>query len=297
MGSDSAARPPAPRRSVWLWLLAFLLMLGAAAFQRLTGPTHSERGRLELAGQSLRYRLPRSGTTPEDRRVEIPAPGTGASATLRFRRYPSTDEFASREMRSAGARLVGELPVQPAAGKLEYFLEVRAGADSLRLPARPIVLRFKDPVPLAVLLSHVALMFLSMLVGLRAGLGALAGHEGLRRLSWTTLAGLTVGGMILGPIVQKYAFGAFWTGWPMGYDLTDNKTLIMWLVWVVAAFVVGREARGNPRRSRIAVFLAAAVMIGVYLVPHSLGGSELDYSALEQGIDPRDAIRTGTGSG
>ena len=41
------------------------------------------------------------------------------------------------------------------------------------------------------------------------------------------------------------------------------------------------------------MILAALVMIGVYLVPHSLGGSELDYEALDQGADPREAIDTG----
>ena len=47
-----------------------------------------------------------------------------------------------------------------------------------------------------------------------------------------------LGGMLLGPFVQKYAFGEFWTGWPNGHDLTDNKTLIMWLVWAAALYVV-----------------------------------------------------------
>ena len=42
-----------------------------------------------------------------------------------------------------------------------------------------------------------------------------------------------------------------------------------------------------------AVLLGAAVMTAVYLIPHSMGGSELDYSAVEQGVDPADAIRTG----
>ena len=43
-----------------------------------------------------------------------------------------------------------------------------------------------------------------------------------------------IGGMILGPIVQKYAFGEYWTGFPYGGDFTDNKMLIMWLAWAIA---------------------------------------------------------------
>jgi hypothetical protein len=35
------------------------------------------------------------------------------------------------------------------------------------------------------------------------------------------------------------------------------------------------------------------VTIAVYLVPHSLRGSQLDYGKLEGGTAPRDAIGTG----
>jgi hypothetical protein len=101
--------------------------------------------------------------------------------------------------------------------------------------------------------------------------------------------------MILGPIVQKYAFGAFWTGFPLGYDLTDNKTLLMWLVWVGACGALGLRGAGTRREraGRAAVVLATILMLAVYLVPHSLRGSQLDYERLEQGVDPADAIRTG----
>jgi hypothetical protein len=34
-------------------------------------------------------------------------------------------------------------------------------------------------------------------------------------------------------------------------------------------------------------------MLAVYLVPHSMRGSELDYSQLEEGVDPAEAIETG----
>jgi hypothetical protein len=40
--------------------------------------------------------------------------------------------------------------------------------------------------------------------------------------------------MILGPVVQYYAFGEFWTGVPFGWDLTDNKTLVAVIFWALA---------------------------------------------------------------
>jgi len=107
------------------------------------------------------------------------------------------------------------------------------------------------------------------------------------------LIGMTVGGMVLGPIVQKLAFGDYWTGWPYGGDWTDNKMLVMWLSWVFAASVIGFRPRRREGISRAAVLLAALVMTAVYLIPHSMGGSELNYEAVDQGTDPENAIRTG----
>ena len=82
-------------------------------------------------------------------------------------------------------------------------------------------------------------------------------------------------------MVQKHAFGAYWTGWPFAYDLTDNKTLIMWIVWVAAAAVLWKRPAPRDRAGRMAIVAAAGIMLAVYLIPHSLRGSELDYSALE----------------
>ena len=155
------------------------------------------------------------------------------------------------------------------------------------------VLRYKDPVPLHVLLPHILVMFLSMMIGVRAGLASLFRLQEARRLAWVTLGGLTIGGLILGPIAQKYAFGEYWTGWPNGYDLTDNKALIMWLVWLGACLVFGTKRWQRPRAGRVAVVVAMLVMIVVYLIPHSLRGSELDYDKLKDGVPAQDAIKTG----
>ncbi|MEM8886079.1 MAG: hypothetical protein AAGD14_18585, partial [Planctomycetota bacterium] len=144
---------------------------------------------------------------------------------------------------------------------------------------------------------HVIAMFLTILIGMRAGLSALFQPSTMKRYAWTTLIIMTCGGLVLGPIVQKYAFGAYWTGFPWGYDLTDNKLLVMWLVWLVACVWMGGKPRKDGKKSvglgRVGVLLASVVMVGVYLIPHSMQGSELDYEKLEQGVDPKDAIGTG----
>lgn len=303
-GAESAAMTNLARPSAWrralLWIAAFLLTVGAAAYQRRTGPTYPYRGTVAVGGEEVRYRLLRSAETSADARVELPAPASAAAARLHFRRLGTGEEWTAvpcgTEESPAGRRFVGLLPRQPAAGKLEYYLEIESPAGNVRIPAAPaesIVMRYKDPVWTPLLVTHVAMMVIGLLVGLRAALGAILAPYNIRLLAGITCVAITLGGMILGPFVQKQAFGAYWTGFPWGHDLTDNKTLIMWLAWLLATAAVFGPLARRAGAARVAVVLAAVVTTGVYMIPHSLRGSQLDYAAVDRGIDAKDAVRTG----
>ena len=282
-------------RSAWLraalWGLALLLMVATAAYQRLTGPTHPARGSIELAGQPLSYKLIRSENSGTDAAVSIP--DRGLPATLRWKRYRTSDPWSTVAMTSAHGALEASLPSQPPAGKLEYYLVVDTPDGHRSIPNdETVVIRFKGAVPAGFLIPHILCMFLGVMLGLRTMLEVLARGAGLRWMAWTTLLLIGLGGMILGPIVQLYAFGDAWTGVPFGWDLTDNKTLVMFLAWLGAlAFVRLRGEVGA--RARWATLAAAVVMIAVYLVPHSMFGSELDYDAVDQGLSPDDAVKVG----
>ena len=296
---EKKGAPRATRgRRVLLWSVAVILMCSAIVYQRRTGPTYPKRGSYELAGESYRYRLVRSEWSTTDARVALPAPAdAGVSATLRYKRYPTDDPYTSVPFEAEGDELAAYLPRQPAAGKLAYYVELTTPEGTRTIPedaaTDPILIRYRDPVPSYVLWPHVIFMFFSVLIGMRAGLSALFEPQGMRKWTWIALIGMTIGGMILGPIVQKFAFGAYWTGFPFGGDLTDNKMLIMWVSWLLAAATIGLKPRSNERTGRIVVLIAAIVMTVVYLIPHSMRGSELDYSRVEQGVNPRDAVGTG----
>lgn len=260
-------------------------MFGAAAYQEKTGPTKEFTGAFQLGGETYEYALNRSGNTDAEAPILVPYPGEEVTGRLIFKRYPTDDPFTSVVLEPLGGEFQALLPVQPAAGKLEYYVLLDTPEGTIRIPEgeETLIIRYKDPVPLGFLVPHVIFMFLALLIGVRTALGAFFQPQGVRRLAWTTLALMTLGGMILGPIVQKYAFGAFWTGWPFGYDLTDNKTLIMWIVWVGVALLLWK--RPNPRDwlVRTGIVLAAATMLTVYVIPHSLQGSEFNYEEMEMG--------------
>ena len=291
--------PPSPsihRTRTLLWVLAALVMFGSMVYQRLTGPTHPRRGTFNVGQATHPYKLSRSGNSSEDERIALPDPGQGVTGELAYRRFRTQDTFTSVplrfETREGRQEMAAWLPRQPAAGKLEYILVLHGQAGPIVVPSdgQAIVIRFKDPVPTPLLIAHVSLMFLGVMLGVRAGLAALFNTSDMTLYAGATLACLTVGGLILGPFVQKHAFGAYWTGFPFGGDLTDNKTVLMWGAWFLANAVL---FRGRRTLTRTAVALAALGMLVVYLIPHSARGSELDYSKLDRGVSPAAAIKTG----
>jgi hypothetical protein len=289
-----------------LWILAFVLMLGAGAYQRLTGPTHPMRVAVEIGGESETVRLVRAAWTDEKARVEIPARPGIEGGVVHWRRYPTGDAWSEEPLVREDEGWSARLPIQPAAGKLEYFVDLSVEGRQLRLPADgdgQAVLRYRNRVPLGVLIPHIAFMFFGVLVAWRAGLGAVAQPVALNRLAWWAFGLFTIGGMILGPLVQKYAFGEYWTGVPFGWDLTDNKTLVMWLAWLLTALAFPKllsstehdgaaPTRAGPA-ARGVVLLASIVTVLVYLIPHSVQGSELDYEAIERGVPAEEAIGIG----
>lgn len=263
-------------KKVLLWILAFLITASTAVYQRRTGPTYPISGKTTIADTQILYELLRTHETGKDCPVRIEAKNPEISGTVLYRRHKTSDPWFDIPMERQENMLAANLPHQPAAGKLQYKVVLSyKGEDTSLTGEEPVIIRFKGAVPLWALIPHVIVMFLAMLLSARAGIEALRPHSNPRRLAIWTTATLFVGGFILGPLVQKFAFGAFWTGFPFGYDLTDNKTLIAFIGWVIA-LIAGRK--GKPARGW--VLAAAVLLLIVFLVPHSLLGSELDYSEM-----------------
>lgn len=266
--------------SVGLWALAFLVTIMSLGYQRGTGPTYPVSGIVSAGVEEIRYTFDRSHGGDEDHRVFLPVGNNenldNLSGILRFKRYKVEEPWSEVLMEWSGGELAAFLPVQPPAGKLEYQVLLQLDDEEILLPGEdPIVIRFKGSVPPAVLVPHIILMFLSMFFGTRAGMEAVRPSGSPRKLVFWTLMLLVTGGMIFGVIVQKYAFGSFWTGFPFGMDLTDNKTLIAVLGWVAAL------ALSEKRFGRAAVVAATLVTWAIFLIPHSMMGSELDYSTID----------------
>ena len=257
------------------WLLAVVITLGSAVYQRRTGPTYPLRGKVVVAGTEVRFKLPRSAETVRDAEVAIAAPAQ-LLGYLEYKRFKTEDDWTRVPLAREGDRLVGLLPKQPAAGRLAYKVSLTGGYIATSFTGEvPVIIRFKDPVPAWVIIPHVLIIFAAMLFSTAAGLAALDKKRNPRRFVLWAVALLFAGGFVLGPLMQKFAFGVAWSGFPLGMDLTDNKTLIAFLFWI-AALIAGRK--GKPARPF--VIAASLVTLVIFLIPHSVLGSEFDYSKM-----------------
>ena len=275
-------------KKVLFWVLAVVITLGASIYQSKTGPTNPKYETVNLVGEEYRFKLPRSGGETDCSVVlkgfgtlaMIDSLGLQVDAVMYWRKYPGGGDYTAVKMLPAEEGLTAFLPVQPAAGKLEYYIELQTFRkdDTQSLSTRtmlgyadPLIIRFKSDVPAWALIPHILCMFISMLFGAYAFLCALGNMPQYRKYTLLSFWLLVLGGFVFGPIVQKYAFDIFWSGFPFGGDLTDNKTLFAAIALLVAVVT------GKKKWNRWAVVVAMAVMFAIFSIPHSMRGSELNH--------------------
>jgi len=281
-----------------LWFLAFVITVSAAIYQRHTGPTYPKELDVTLNGKPYELKLIRSIALDAKSEVKLGITDTAVKAKIYFKRLGSNDDYQSADFSYRSTPInsfimnkifkmtedkgfFAEVPQQPAAGKIQYYVEITDASGTIAyFKEKPIVIRFKGGVPSFVLIPHILLMFIAMLFSTLAGLMAVIKYPAFKKYSILTLILFAIGGFILGPLVQNYAFGELWTGIPFGWDLTDNKTLIALLFWVLAVVMNRKEEKP------IYTILAAVVLLLIFSIPHSLFGSNLDYSTgkVTQGI-------------
>jgi hypothetical protein len=276
-------------KNTLVWILALIITLSAAYYQRKTGPTYPKRVNVTLNDSVYGLKLIRSIGLDERPEVKLNIKDTSVRAILYYKRFRTEDEYSSTGFSykvypvhsflmnkifkvTEETGLFADVIQLPEAGKLQYYIELtdKEGTRAI-MKESPVIIRFKGSVPGFVLLPHVLIMFIAMLFSTLTGLMSIFKIPGFKKYSLWTLILMIAGGLILGPIVQKFAFGDFWTGVPFGWDLTDNKTLIAVLFWLIAVIM-------NHKKERpVYIILAAVVLLVIFSIPHSLFGSELDY--------------------
>lgn len=252
-----------------IWFTAIVLTLTTSIYQRLTGPTHPLRTTVTLNGGNIKLKLIRSHGGETAAPIILPIHDKNIKAVIQYKKFPSQDELITDTFTMTADGLTFSLPNQPPAGKLYYKINLQHNDKTVSLPSQ--IIRFKGDVPAFWLIPHILFMFFAILFSFSTSITVAFNLPVYKNYAICAALTFFIGGLILGPIVQKFAFGNFWTGIPFGWDLTDNKTLIAVIFWIIALV----KNRNQP--SRIWTLTACIVMILIYAIPHSLFGSELDH--------------------
>jgi len=256
-------------KTILLFFIAFIFTAGLAIYQRMSGPTYPIGGKIVINGETIKYKLLRTSDDPGDQKIKIKIADTSIKGEFTFRRFKSNDNWSVQPMVREGENLVTSVPHQEPAGKVMYYITL----NKQQLNPEPTIIRYKGAVPAVIIIPHVFFIFLAMFFAVVTMLEAIFKRKNAYLYAWLTVISFLVSGIILGPMMQEYAFGVLWTGWPFGHDLTDNKTLVSLIIWIIALFVLRKN-----RENRVWPIIAFVVMLIVFLIPHSVLGSEIDYT-------------------
>jgi hypothetical protein len=207
----------------------------------------------------------------------------GAWRTVHFRRATEPGQGAT----GAGEMFEAAIPNAGRGARVFYYVQVAlAPGQSLQLPANgqndPFPLTFKGRPSTPLIIAHVVCMMVGLVLLVVAMIGAILFLRNGRSLALhrrSSLIGfvlLFTGGVPLGIAVERQVFGTYWEGWPFGRDVTDTKTGLILLLWLILMLVRGRDLWGKlpatrgPRDRTWAAWLIAITIftVAMYLIPH-----------------------------
>jgi hypothetical protein len=218
--------------------------------------------------------------------VEVSPDVTDVRLFLYYSRDAEPHEVVQMKVLDAGAYFAA-IPAQSRGTLIEYYVEARAGADLVvRVPGEKtgpgFSFYYKGTPNRILLIFHIVLMFVSIAIFLSSGYLAVKAIRDRKitmripRLAFLGSVVFFVSSFPLGMIVAHQTYGKPWTGFPLGTDLTDNKSLAIVLYWAAAAFLYrGSVFRRDPSTDVLSmralpyVYIAGVIITAVlFLIPH-----------------------------
>jgi len=78
-----------------------------------------------------------------------------------------------------------------------------------------------------------------------------------------------VTGFPIGWIIEYQVLGNFWEGIPFGWDITDNKTLLILIYWL-AIFIPYRLKKISPSTMSKLIIFGTIFTLVLFIIPHSI---------------------------
>ncbi|MCK4547117.1 MAG: hypothetical protein KAW17_06710 [Candidatus Eisenbacteria sp.] len=125
------------------------------------------------------------------------------------------------------------------------------------------------------LIVHIFLMFVAVFLFIHAlyyALSVLYGIDRTGEMIATAYAGVIaffITGFPIGWMIEKQVLGNYWEGIPLGWDITDSKTLFIFVFWMIPVILRLRRRLSDYGFARW-VIAASLFTIVMFLLPHSL---------------------------
>jgi hypothetical protein len=186
-----------------------------------------------------------------------------------------------------GGRYFGAVPPFYRGDKMEYYIEARTASDMVtRVPAKEkresFAVTVKGRPNTYILVAHIVFVFAGLFFFIFSGYLSYRALQHRRsllyipRIAFLGTAAFFMAAVPLGMLVAYQTYGKPWTGFPVGGDLTDNKSLAILIYWAICAVLYrGSLWRKDPSQDLLPmitlpyVHLAgAAVTVILFLLPH-----------------------------
>jgi len=281
--------------SFWRITAAVIFTIFILVFTRKTTAVRSVHQVVEYQGIKIDHH-----TVPKQMGDEIPlisAEVEGASEMRLVYKIGKDGVYRSITMSPRPGKenvFEASIPLHTKGKKAWYYLEAIGGSGSeevsVALPQAnsgqvdPIRLKFEGEVPAYVIVPHILSIFAAIFfatltlftaVDLKTGRGTLV--KSVKYCAITLLL-LFIGFFPFGWAMNYFAFGVLWEAFPFGRDVTDNKSQIMFLFWLVTLIMVKGTlwGKGEDKNlitgrgySTLVIVSFVATMI-ILAVPHSL---------------------------
>ncbi|OGC93766.1 MAG: hypothetical protein A2W25_06540 [candidate division Zixibacteria bacterium RBG_16_53_22] len=264
------------------YVIAFLLTILLLAVARRTSTRHPEEFQVKANGITLVHRSVTEsfGETPV---IRLQASSTSTVRAIVNYSETKSGPYRKMEMAVTGHGYVTDLPALEKGKKWFYHIDVMQ--DNMKIaqlpPANDQFIKFKGHVSPAILIPHIICMFATIFFGILTVFTAIDFARGKGEIQRTvrflliTVIFAFLGGFPLGYAVAYQAFGQGWSGIPIGWDITDNKTVILFLFWLVTFILAaqGLSARAikiSPKSYASLVAVSFVITLITFLIPHSI---------------------------
>jgi hypothetical protein len=198
----------------------------------------------------------------------------GVFNTLEMAKLPGTDFYGV------------EVPADTLGQRNYYYLEAVDGAgnrvvlpktatDTYKSEYDYFQIRYEGKASFALLLLHIVLMIMAVFLLIHAFYYAMnylfTGERENAITRSVNIGTITffITGFPIGCIIEKQVLGNYWEGVPFGWDITDSKTLIILVMWVILIRLQNKNKISMRCYSKWVIINTIITLI-LFMLPHSI---------------------------